>query len=273
MRTTLRPQDDAAEPIDLSRRAGLTRFVTLAAATMSRGLWASPIALLGSNAFAGGPGSHGDGQCILSPEGRTGPFYTALSLFRGDIRDGKTGVILDLSLKLRNGACAPLVGAAVAIWCCDSRGMYSEYPNINPDVAPYTPVPLGQLPLEAPHYPEQDTSQYFLRGVQLTDGNGSVSFRAIYPSWYATRTPHVHVKVYPGASVGDTAAYTGQLYFPEIVNVSVLSESQYTGRSVARDTWNATDRHYVAMGGLQNLMDIRKTQDGLVGRKTLVVPV
>jgi len=270
MRNIINARPRNTDVIDLNRREGMSRLTAFAAAAMTRGMWAAPLAMASSSALANG----GWGEdCVLSPEGRTGPFYTALNLFRSDVRDGKTGVILDLSLRVRNAACSPLTGAAVAIWSCDSRGMYSEYPNISPDVPGYTPVPLGQLPLEAPHYPEQTLAENFLRGVQMTDGHGRVSFRAIFPAWYATRTPHIHVKVYPGGSVGATAAYTGQLYFPEIVNVNVLSTPAYSGRSVARDTWNATDRHFVAMGGEKNMLDIRTTSIGLEGRKSLTVPV
>ncbi|MCJ0761619.1 hypothetical protein [Variovorax terrae] len=260
----------AQEVIDMSRRNGLVRLSAFASSLMVRGALTS--AAWGI-AASGASSSALAGSCILSPDGRTGPFYTALNLVRSDLREDRTGVVLDIDLAVQNSACSPLVGAAVAIWNCDSRGMYSEYPNVNPDVPGYAPVPLGQVPSEAPHYPEQDLSQKFLRGVQVTDERGFVRFRVIYPSWYATRTPHIHVKVYPGAAVGDTTAYTGQLYFPEAINTTVLSNPLYTGRTQPRDTLNNTDRHYVAMGGLQNELQISSVVTGLQARKTLVVPV
>ena len=187
------------------------------------------------------------------------------------MREGNAGVMLDLTLRLQNAGCLPIIGAAVAIWNCNSNGMYSEYPNVDPDKAGYVQAPLGQVPPEAPHYPEQDRSQHFLRGVQITDSSGYVRFRTIYPSWYATRTPHIHVKVYPGAAVGGRASYTGQLYFPEEVNADVLRHPAYA-RRVPRDTVNASDRHYVAMGGMQNELRVKSVQRGLQSEKTLVIP-
>ncbi|UUX94004.1 hypothetical protein [Aquabacterium sp. J223] len=257
--------------VDMSRRAGLGKVTALAAALMSHGRVFAPGALgLGGGGVASAALAN---SCVLSPNGRTGPFYTALNLVRSDLREDKTGVVLDLELTIRNTACSPVVGAAVAVWSCDSRGMYSEYPNVNPDVPGYTQVPLGQVPPEAPHYPEQTLAQHFLRGVQVTDAMGCARFRMLYPSWYATRTPHVHVKVYPGAAVGDTASYTGQLYFPEAINSVVLSSPLYTGRTAARDTMNNTDRHYVAMGGLQNELHLTSMPTGFHSSKQLVIPV
>lgn len=264
-------QQKSRDVVDMNRRSGLTRITAVAAALMSQGRMFAPGAL----GFAGSAmgASVLDTSCVLSPDGRTGPFYTALNLVRSDLREDKTGFRLDIELTIRNSACSPVVGAAVAIWSCDSRGMYSEYPNVNPDVPSYVQVPLGQIPPEAPHAPEQDPTQHFMRGVQVTDALGCVRFRIIYPSWYATRTPHVHVKVYPGATLGDTVSYTGQLYFPEAINNVVLSNALYTGRTQPRDTTNSTDRHYVAMGGLQNELQLSSVLTGFKARKRLVIPV
>lgn len=260
-----------ADIINLSRRSGLARLSAHTTALMgSRAM--APLFLAGSSSLAAA-GSAAAAACVLSPEGRTGPFYTSLDLVRSDVTEGLPGVILELNLMVRNSACQPLVGAAVALWNCSSRGMYSVYPNVNPDVPGYVQVPLGQVPPEAPHYPEQDTSQRFLRGVLLTDSLGCVRFRDLYPSWYATRTPHVHVKVYPAGAVGGPVGYTGQLYFPEAVNTTVLANPLYTGRTLPRDTMNNTDRHYVAMGGARNELQISSTPYGLRGVKTLMVPV
>jgi len=263
-------QQKSRDVLDMNRRNGLTKITALAAALMSHGRMFAPASL----GIAGGTfgSSVWADACVLSPGGRTGPFYTALNLVRSDLREDKTGVGLDLELVVRNSACSPVVGAAVAIWSCDSRGMYSEYPNVDPDLPGYVQAPLGQVPPEAPHYPEQDLAQHFLRGVQVTDALGCARFRIIYPSWYATRTPHVHVKVYPGATVGDTASYTGQLYFPESINSVVLGNPLYMGRTVPRDTMNDTDRHYVAMGGRHNELQLSSVPTGFQSTKRLVIP-
>ncbi len=59
----------------------------------------------------------------------------------------------------------------------------------------------------------------FLRGTQMTDAAGSVSFRTIYPGWYRGRTAHIHFKVF----LDTKTVLTGQLYFPD-----ALSEFIYT---------------------------------------------
>src|SRR5437764_12536545 len=35
----------------------------------------------------------------------------------------------------------------------------------------------------------------FLRGYQITDGNGQVTFTTIYPGWYSGRAVHIHFMV------------------------------------------------------------------------------
>ncbi len=64
--------------------------------------------------------------CILLPEQDLGPYYLADELVRSDIREGKSGVPLDLRLLVLDvRTCRPLVGAAVDIWHCDAAGTYS----------------------------------------------------------------------------------------------------------------------------------------------------
>ena len=44
----------------------------------------------------------------------------------------------------------------------------------------------------------------FLRGTQVTDGEGRVEFETIYPGWYPGRTVHIHFRAYTeeGSLVG-----------------------------------------------------------------------
>ncbi|MGE7157141.1 hypothetical protein ACQKJ1_25815 [Methylorubrum rhodesianum] len=72
------------------------------------------------------------------------------------------------------GPCTPVAGARVDVWHSDARGLYSGYPGQGDDRA-------------------VDTSgQTFLRGTQMTDEGGWVSFETIYPGWYAGRATHIH---------------------------------------------------------------------------------
>ena len=48
------------------------------------------------------------------------------------------------------------------------------------------------------------TEENYLRGVQVADANGRVSFRSIFPGAYPGRWPHIHFEVYR-----DLASATG----------------------------------------------------------------
>jgi protocatechuate 3,4-dioxygenase beta subunit len=162
----------------------------------------------------GGGGGEGDGSagdsCPEIPPETAGPFpgdgsngASALALtgiVRGDIRSslaGATGtaegVLLTLVLTLVDtGAdCAPLAGRAVYVWHCDREGRYSMYS-------------------------EGVTEENYLRGVQVSDDAGSVTFTTVFPGCYPGRWPHIHFAVYPdldATSAGSEIA-TSQLALP-----------------------------------------------------------
>lgn len=52
-----------------------------------------------------------------------------VDLFRSDIREGKSGAELALTITVVNTAAswAPLTGVTVEIWQCDASGNYSQY--------------------------------------------------------------------------------------------------------------------------------------------------
>ena len=96
------------------------------------------------------------------------------------------GIPLTVTLKVldtANGATA-LKGAAVYIWHCDREGRYSMYSD-------------------------GVTQENYLRGVQKTASDGTVTFRSIYPAAYDGRWPHIHFEVYP--SLGDATSASGKL--------------------------------------------------------------
>ena len=85
-----------------------------------------------------------------------------------------TGVPTTLALTLLdhdNGTSKPLKGAAIYVWHCDSKGRYSMYD---------------------PHLAHQN----YLRGLQVADGKGRVTFRTIFPAAYGGRWPHIHFEVF-----------------------------------------------------------------------------
>ena len=155
------------------------------------------------------------GTCTLTATETDGPYplYAILTnsiLTREDITEGKTGVPLTLTITLQDlsNGCTPISGAGIYIWHCDKDGIYSGYA---------TSTNAGS------------TSTTFLRGVQVTDSDGQVTFTTIYPGWYAGRITHIHAQVYLNDSlVSGTAIATTQLAFPIDITTAVYDSSLYT---------------------------------------------
>jgi protocatechuate 3,4-dioxygenase beta subunit len=150
-------------------------------------------------------------SCVLIPQETQGPYplLNVLSnpaMVRSDIRDGRTGVPLQLVLSIVdvNQGCAAINNAAVYVWYCDKDGSYSGYGSA--------------------------AGQTFLRGVQMTDAAGQVRFTGIYPGWYQGRITHIHFQVYLNANLGGTATATSQIAFPPAVTQAVYASSLYAAR-------------------------------------------
>jgi protocatechuate 3,4-dioxygenase beta subunit len=80
---------------------------------------ASPTATTGGSAAS----------CAVSPTETIGPYPSLTNFVRSDIREGKTGAPLTLTITVvnANNSCSPVANAAVDIWQCDASGNYSEY--------------------------------------------------------------------------------------------------------------------------------------------------
>jgi len=153
--------------------------------------------------------------CFLTPEQVEGPYFVKAPL-RKDIREDRNGIPLDLTLKLvSSDGCTPASGVHVEIWHCDSAGRYSGYPE---DIsrAPFDTMRLIGSP---DGHVTPINGKTYLRGAQVTDADGQVSFNTILPGWYDPRIPHIHVKAF----AGDDAALTTQLYFPEALTRDAFS--------------------------------------------------
>jgi uncharacterized protein (TIGR03437 family) len=172
-----------------------------------------------------------------TPTVTEGPYWVDEKLFRSDIRtDPATGVAragtpLTLTIAVQNlssSACSPLTGAYIDIWHCDAKGIYSDESTYNPGGG------TGSV---------NTSGQKFLRGYQITDDSGQVTFTTIYPGWYSGRTIHIHfrIRTYSGATV--MGNFVSQIFFDDTVNDVVLAQSAYA-RTSARDTSNARDMVY-----------------------------
>lgn len=117
------------------------------------------------------------------------------------------GVPLSLTLTLldMSNDNAPMEGAAVYIWHCDAPGRYSMYDSA----------------LE---------NETYLRGVQIADKYGQVTFDTIFPGCYAGRWVHIHFEVFPDReSISDSTnnVLTSQIAFDEETAAAVYADSVY----------------------------------------------
>jgi len=102
---------------------------------------------------------------------------------------------------------APYAGVAVYVWHCDAAGGYSMYS-------------------------EGIENETYLRGVQVADSDGKVTFTSIIPACYTGRWPHIHFEVYPDVdSITDAtnAIATSQAAMPEEVSTAVFVLDGYEG--------------------------------------------
>ncbi len=181
-------------------------------------------------------GSDGS-TCTTIPTETAGPYpadgslasnqrLNALALsgiVRSDIRSSvggasgtALGVPLTVTLTLVNAAsgCARLAGHAVYLWHCTRDGGYSLY--------------SGGV-----------TAENYLRGVQVSDANGQVTFSTIFPGCYSGRWPHIHFEVYPSLSAAtDSSAVSdhvkvSQLALPAVACKQVYGVAAGYGTSVS----------------------------------------
>jgi protocatechuate 3,4-dioxygenase beta subunit len=74
-------------------------------------------------------------------------------------------------------------------------------------------------------------NQNYLRGVQITDSAGQVTFTTIFPGCYSGRWPHIHFEVYASAATatnGSAAIATSQLALPKSACDTVYATSGYS---------------------------------------------
>lgn len=108
-----------------------------------------------------------------------GPFFTASSPMKRDLRADGPGPAMALSGFVLTQRCRPVPGALVDLWHADDHGDY-------------------------------DNDGFRFRGRQFTDAQGRYQFITRVPGLYPGRTRHFHVKV---QSAGGPVLTT-QLYFP-----------------------------------------------------------
>jgi protocatechuate 3,4-dioxygenase beta subunit len=193
----------------------------------------------GGTSTISGTGTASTGACIADASETNGPYPSDGSnlangmvsnvlqqsgVVRSDIRPSfgmssniAPGVPLTLKMTVvnSNNSCAALAGYAVYAWHCTRDGAYSLYSN-------------------------GVQNENFLRGVQVTDANGEVTFTTIFPGCYAGRYPHIHFEVYSSlalATLYTNRVLTSQLAMPrdtcQTVYGSAAGYSQSVGNLAA----------------------------------------
>lgn len=217
---------------------------------------AGTVAVVGSGGAADAASETTAACGTASTEQEVGPFYVSDGLVRSDITAGEDGVPLTLTVTyLDSTTCEPAVGLAVDIWEANAAGVYSDEQS------------------------EDTVGETYLRGIQLTGEDGTVTFTTILPGWYAGRSMHIHNRVYSGGTVsgtsysysGATLLYTGQWFFPADVDDAIAETSPYSSNQTTRTT-NAEDRVYTEQSGSDHVVSMSgSTTDGYVGTLTMYV--
>jgi protocatechuate 3,4-dioxygenase beta subunit len=209
-------------------------------------------------ASATGPGSDifsGLAACTLTPETTQGPYYFDADKVRSDIREDRAGKRLRLAIKVQDSeACAPIPNSVVEIWHCDAGGLYSG--------AESQSTPGGTRPGGggasgggmADLVPTDD--KIYLRGAQVTNGDGVVEFTTIWPGWYRGRTVHIHAMVH----VSNNRVLTTQMMFDEALNTKVFADAPYSAHT-GRNTFNNNDTIFKDT----MLMRVTADSDGYLG--------
>lgn len=171
-------------------------------------------------------GSSSSGTCNAAASETNGPYPSDGSntvngqvsnvlaesgVVRSDIRSsfgssttvaGGVPLTLTLTLLNSNNLCAPLAGYAIYIWHCTRDGLYSLYSN-------------------------GVQNENFLRGVQVADSSGKVTFTTIFPGCYSGRYPHIHFEIYPSLSMA--TLYTNRVLTSQMAMARDVCSTVYSG--------------------------------------------
>ena len=151
------------------------------------------------------PGDGSNGPDVLDDSGVVRRDITSSIAGATGKAEGVPLTITMTLLNLSSGDGGALAGAAVYLWHCDRDGKYSMYS-------------------------EGLTEENYLRGVQVSDAAGQVTFTSIFPGCYAGRWPHIHFEVYPSeadAVAATNRLRTSQLALPEETSKLVYATDGY----------------------------------------------
>lgn len=162
--------------------------------------------------------------CALVPETTIGPYYVTGEYIRSNITEGQAGVPMHLELQLVDmNTCEAIPEVLADIWHCNSTGVYSG-------------IDTSQG--------EGGLNSTFLRGVQIADPEGVISFDTLFPGHYDDRVTHLHVVLQNNYTVepndtytGGTTMHVGQLYFDDALVQAVEATAPYNTNTIPFTTW------------------------------------
>lgn len=175
-----------------------------------------------------------DSSCSQTPSETEGPFptKTPTSYIRSDIRKGDNvgiNMLALINIANVNKNCAPMEGVLVDIWHCDVDGNYSQY---------------GGTQMQQNNF----QSQNWFRGRQITDKNGLVTFKTIFPGWYRGRATHIHVHIYDAS--GKSLLVT-QIAFQDNLCVTINQNASKYGYTKGTTGYTYNNRDNVFSDGYQ----------------------
>jgi protocatechuate 3,4-dioxygenase beta subunit len=218
----------------------------------------------GATSGADGSTSTDGNACAVSPEGEIGPYFSDDSdsrFNRSNITanlDGsnvQVGIPFTLTITVIDvdAGCVPYANAQVDIWHCNSAGIYSDQAA------------------------ESTTTEQWLRGYQLTDAKGQVTFNTVIPGWYQGRTTHIHLRVrstYNSASSTSDGSNTTQLFFDQtFVDTLDTTVAPYNAEG-KNNTTNAIDHVFTGETKGANLLSlVGNDTSGYVASVTIGIPI
>ena len=138
-------------------------------------------------------------NCTPTQSLTEGPYYSTDTPVRPDVTSSQSGTKTKLTITVIDSSCNVVKGARVDIWHANASGKYSAVDG---------------------------NSQNFLRGTQITDSNGKVTFTTIYPGWYPGRTMHIHFKIWVDRKV----VLTSQFFASDANNKKIYQSGVYAKR-------------------------------------------
>ena len=158
-------------------------------------------------------------NCTPTSQTTDGPFYTKATTQR-KISSNQSGYKIIYKLKIQNKNCKPLPNLTISLWQANSQGQYSLVKNS-------------------------------LRGNQLTNKQGLVTFESIFPGWYPNRAAHLHVKILSQ----DQTLLSTQLFFPQELVDKIYQTKPYLTKGKEQIS-KENDQIYQS---LPNLINMRYT--------------